>query len=109
MVTISGFVKVIGMVRPRGCVRLNVALSLLWLCRLCSKRSLFRKSTVPPTGTSVTRGTNTQPFWSISTLGKGVAQVAPAGGLSSHITALSTPRSGPSTRFSASLSLPQMY
>src|SRR5437868_2099172 len=47
------------MVRPRGCVRLNCALSLPRPCRLWSSRSLFRKSTVPPSGTTTTRGTYT--------------------------------------------------
>src|SRR5438132_2312347 len=68
MRTISGLANAMGIARPRGCVRLKVALSLLALCRLWSRRSLLRNSTVPPTGTRTTRGTNEHAFWSISTL-----------------------------------------
>jgi hypothetical protein len=82
---------------------------LLTLCRLCSSRSLFRKSTVPPTGTTNTRGTNTQPFWSISILPSCAGHFAPAGAFSIQTTALCTPPLGPSTRSSGSFSLPQMY
>ena len=64
---------------------------------------------MPPTGTTSTRGTNTQPFWSISTLPFCAGHFAPAGAFSIQTTAFCTPRFGPSTRSSASFSLPQMY
>src|SRR5665213_1881578 len=87
MRTISGLANVMGIVRLLGCVRLNETLSFGDAWMLCNRRSLLRKSTVPPAGTSTTRGTNTQPFWSISTLASGNGAALPGGGASSHTTA----------------------
>ena len=98
-----------GIARPRGCVRLKVGLSLLALCRLWSRRSLLRNSTVPPTGTRTTRGTNEHAFWSISTLTGAFGQWAPGGGVCSHTTAFLTPRCAPTRRSSACFSFPQIY
>ena len=54
-----GFANVMGMVRPFGWVRLKTALARAALWMLCRRRSLFRNSTVPPAGTTITRGMNT--------------------------------------------------
>src|SRR5262245_6108871 len=110
---ISGRAKVMGMARPRGCVRLNDGFSLLTLWRLWRRRSLLRNSTVPPAGTRTTRGVNAHAFWSISTLAGATADDAsdrtPSGGVCSHTTAFRIPRSRPTSSSSASFSLPQTY
>src|SRR6185295_4905154 len=75
---------------------------------LCSSRSLLRKSTVPPAGTTTTRGMKTHPFWSISTLAAG-AGAAPAGGFSIHTTAFFNSLREDSSRSPESFSVPHTY
>src|SRR5439155_4405254 len=107
--TISGCGNVMGIVRPRGCVRLNAGLAFGVLWRLCRRRSLFRKSIRPPAGTTTTRGTNVHSFWSIAIAGGGASFRGDAGGLSSQTTALRTPPCGDTTRSSTFFSLPHTY
>src|SRR6185312_3976747 len=109
MRTISGLAKVTGIVRSFGWVRLNETLSFGVAWMLCSRRSLLRKSTVPPAGTTTTRGMNTQPFWSISTLAAGAGAAAPAGGFSSQTTAFLSSLRGDSNKSPESFSVPHTY
>src|SRR5213593_4495684 len=106
---ISGCENEIVIVRPFGCVRLKGGLAVGVACRLCRRRSLFRKSIFPPAGTTTSRGANMHSFWSIEVVDGNASPLAAAGGLSSHTTALRMPPCGDTTRSSGFFSLPHTY